>query len=85
MYSYGRPGLFNPAVMTNKEAHMIYGNMNNENGSSQAAGFRKKTSRTFLPHQPVLLVKCKSQTEALTPYFNIKDILVDTIKNVYQY
>ena len=26
-YSYGHPGSFNPAVITNKEAHMIYGNM----------------------------------------------------------
>ena len=62
---------------------MIYGNMNNETGSSQAAGFHKKTSRKFLPHQAVVLVKCKGQTEALTPYFKTekrKHILVDTIK-----
>ena len=72
MYSYGHPGSFNPAVITNKEVHMIYGNMNNENGSSQAAGFHKKTSRKFLPHQPVVLVKCKDQTEALTPNFKRK-------------
>ena len=64
---------FNPAVKTNKEAHMIYGNMNNENGSSQAAGFHKKTSGKFLPHQPIALVKCKGQTEALTPYFKRKE------------
>ncbi|CAH3118571.1 unnamed protein product, partial [Porites lobata] len=38
MYSYGHPGSFNPAVITNKEAHMIYGNMNKEAGSSQATG-----------------------------------------------
>ena len=37
-YSYGHPGSFNPAVITNKEAHMIYGNMNKEAGSSQATG-----------------------------------------------
>ena len=35
MYSYGHPGSLNPAV-TNKEAHIIYGNMNKEAGSSQA-------------------------------------------------
>ena len=29
---------------------MIDGNMNNETGSSQAAGFHKKTSQKFLPH-----------------------------------
>ena len=42
MYSYGHPGSFNPAVITNKEAHMIYGNMNKEAGSSQATGLVKK-------------------------------------------
>ena len=62
-------GSFNPAVITNKEAHTIY-----ETGSSQAAGFHKKTNRKFLPHQPVaMLVKCKGQTEALTPYFKRKE------------
>ena len=66
MYSYGHPGSFNPAVVTNKEAHMIYGNMNNETGSSRAAGFHKKTIRKLVPHQPVVLVRCKDQTEALT-------------------
>ena len=38
MYSYGQPGSFNSAVIMNKEAHMIYGNTNNETGSSQAVG-----------------------------------------------
>ena len=42
MCSYGHPGSFNPAVITNKEAHMIYGNMNKEAGSSQATGLVKK-------------------------------------------
>ena len=42
MYSYGHPGSFNPAVITNKEAHVIYGNMNKEAGSSQATGLMKK-------------------------------------------
>ena len=59
MYSYGHSGSFNPAAITNKEAHIIYGNMNNETGSSQAAGFHKtETSRKFLSHQPDVLVKC---------------------------
>ena len=66
MYTYGHPGSFNPAVITNKEAHTIYGNMNNETRSLQAAGFPKKQGRKCLPHQLVLLVKCKGQTEALT-------------------
>ena len=42
MYSYGHPGSFNSAIITNKEVHVIYGNMNNETESSQADGFHKK-------------------------------------------
>ena len=89
-YSYGIPGSFNPAVTTNKEAHiMIYGNMNNETGSSQAASFHKKTSRKFLPSSSACCVgheKCVGQTEALTPFTSRekKRILVDTIKNLHQ-
>ena len=41
--------------------------MENETRSSQAAGIHKKASRKFLPHQPVVLVKCKGQIESLTP------------------
>jgi len=41
-YSYGHPGPFNPAVITNKEACMIYGNKNKEAGSSQVTGLVKK-------------------------------------------
>jgi len=44
-YSYGHPGSFNPAVITNKEAHTIYGNMNQEAGSSQDTGLVKKRSK----------------------------------------
>ena len=72
MYSYGHPVSFNRAVIMNKEAHVICGNMNNETGSSEATGFRKKASQKFLPHQPVVLVKCKGQAEALTPCFKKK-------------
>ena len=43
MYSYGHPGSLNPAVIGNKEAYMIYSNMNNETGSSQSAGYCNKT------------------------------------------
>ena len=41
-YSYGHPGSLNPAVITNQEAHMIYGNTDKETGISQATGFPKK-------------------------------------------
>ena len=47
MYRYGHSGSFNPAVTTNKETHMIYGNMKNGTGSSQAAGFHKKQDENF--------------------------------------
>ena len=47
MYSYGHPGSVNHAVITNKEAHMMYGNMNKEkqllvNPATSAAGERHK-------------------------------------------
>ena len=32
MYCCGHPGTFNPAVITNKEAHMVCGNMNKDAG-----------------------------------------------------
>lgn len=47
MYSYGHPESFNPAVITSKEARMIYCNMNKEAGSSQATGLVKKKRSTF--------------------------------------
>ena len=43
MYSYGHPGSFNPAVITNKEAHMIYGNVNKEAGSSPPLVEKKRS------------------------------------------
>ena len=37
--------------------------MNNETRSPQGAAFAiGKQGRKFLPHQPVLLIKCKGQT-----------------------
>ena len=44
MYSCGHPGAFNPAVITNKEAHMVFGNMNKDAGISNAAAGGKKRS-----------------------------------------
>ena len=43
MYSYGHPGSFNPAVITNKEAHMIHGNVNKEAGSSPPLVEKKRS------------------------------------------
>ena len=34
-------------MITNKEAHMIYGNMGKETGTSQATGFAKKKRSTI--------------------------------------
>ena len=42
MYSYGHHGLFNLAVIVSEEAHMIYGSLNKEAGSTQATDFVKK-------------------------------------------
>ena len=49
--SCGHPERFNPAVITNKEAHMVYGNMNKESGASQAAAGGKKRSAIFAGDQ----------------------------------
>ena len=54
MYSCGHPGSFNPAVTTNKEAHMTYGNMNKKAGSSQATGLVKKNSSKISDFYPKL-------------------------------
>ena len=42
--------------------------------------FTKKTSQKFLPHQPVLLIKCKGQTEVLTHYFKRKENIFKLIQ-----
>ena len=56
MYSYGHHGLFNPAVVMNKEAQMIYGSMNKEAGSMQATDFvTKKRSDSFPKLKSALL------------------------------
>ena len=44
VYSCGHPGTFNPAVITNKEAHMVYGNMNKYGEASHTASAGKKRS-----------------------------------------
>lgn len=44
VYSCGHPGTFNPAVITNKEAHLVYGNMNKDGEPSHTAGAGKKRS-----------------------------------------
>ena len=42
-YSTGHPGSYTPVIITNKEAQMIFGNMNKESGgSSQTANTGKK-------------------------------------------
>ena len=46
MCSCGHPGTFNPAVITNKEAHMVYGNgnMNKDDEALHTASAGKKRS-----------------------------------------
>ena len=46
MYSCGHPGSFNPAVITNKETHMINENTNNKTGFSQAAGWLSQENKS---------------------------------------
>eukprot|EP00112_Aurelia_sp_Birch-Aquarium-sp1_P002970 Seg13317.1 transcript_id=Seg13317.1/GoldUCD/mRNA.D3Y31 product="hypothetical protein" protein_id=Seg13317.1/GoldUCD/D3Y31 len=43
-YSAGHSGSFNPAVITNQEAHMIYGNMDSQKGHKKESSSAKITS-----------------------------------------
>ena len=68
--------------------HVFQKNMNNDTRSLiyKLQAFTRKQSRKFLPRQPVLLVKCKGQTEALTDVIQKKrkHILVHTINNLHR-
>ena len=43
MYSFDHPETVNPAVITNKESHMVHGNMNKDAGASHAAASLKRS------------------------------------------
>ena len=44
MYSSGHQGTFNPAVITNKEVHMVHGSMNTNDETSHTTSNSKKRS-----------------------------------------
>ena len=44
VYSSGHRGTFNPAVITNKEVHMVYGNINTNYETSHTTSNAKKRS-----------------------------------------
>ena len=44
MYSSGHQGTFNPAVSTNKEVHMVQGNINTNDVTPQTTSNAKKRS-----------------------------------------
>ena len=44
VYSSGHQGTFNPGVITNKEAHMVHGNINTNDETSNATSNAKKRS-----------------------------------------
>lgn len=44
MYSSGHQGTFNPAVITNKEVHMVHGNINTNDETSHTTSNAKKRS-----------------------------------------
>ena len=47
MYSSGHRGTFNLAVVTNKEVHMVPGNINKDDEASQTTSNAKKKNKTF--------------------------------------
>ena len=60
VYSAGHPGTYNPSVITNQEAHMIYGNMEGA-GSSKRANEkckRAKKSQTISDYFSVAAPDC---------------------------
>ena len=44
VYSFGHQGTFNPAVITNKEVHMVHGNINTNDETSHTTSNAKKRS-----------------------------------------
>ena len=48
VYSSGHQGTFNPTVMTNKEVHMVHGNINTNDETSHTASNAKKYLLKFL-------------------------------------
>ena len=61
-YSASHPGSFNPAIITNQEAHMIYGNMDAPKNSEKKSGRKRsfsKISDFFLKTSPVSTVAGK--------------------------
>ena len=44
VYSSGHQGTFNPAVITNKEVHMVHGNINTDDETSHTTSNAKKRS-----------------------------------------
>lgn len=46
-YSAGHSGSFNPAVITNQEAHMIYGNMDRQKGHNKSESSSPKITNFF--------------------------------------
>ena len=45
MFSYGHPGSFNPAVIGNKEAYMIFVNITTKLGLHNLLAFARKEGR----------------------------------------
>ena len=63
LYSTNHPGSYNPTVISNQEAHMIYGNMD---------GKKQQNRGGFRPVSPVSVHRSGSQTkERMTLFTNI--------------
>ena len=52
VYSSGHQGTFNPAGITNKEVHMVHGNINTNDETSHTTSNAKKRSLKFLITYP---------------------------------
>ena len=61
-YSSSHPGSFNPAIITNQGAHLIYGNTDGKKNSEKRSGRKRtflKISNFFLNTSPISIVAGK--------------------------
>ena len=69
--NFSHLGLFNPAIITNQETHMIYGNMDGKKNSEKRSGRKRtlsKMSDFFLKTNPISIVAGKFDYSNRTNY-----------------
>ena len=73
MYISGHQATFNPAVITNKEVHMVHGNINTND----------ETSHTTSNGEKISLKICANKMENLLPLYNFCYFFLNLFYNSY--